>query len=44
MYVSLSLTTKALHFSMSELQSRMDLRQPDALELEYTRLMMGFLL
>ena len=43
-YVSLSLTTMALHFSMSELQSRMDLRQPDALELEYTRLMMGFLL
>lgn len=43
-YVSLSLTTKTLHFSMSELQSRMDVRQPDALELEYTRLMMGFLL
>ena len=43
-YVQDTLTTRALHFSMSELQSRMDLRDPDALELEYTRLMMGFLL
>ncbi len=43
-YVQVTLTTKALHFSISELQSRMDLRHPDALDLEYTRLMMGFLL
>ncbi len=37
-------TTKALHFSLSETQSRMDIRRPDALSLEYTRSMMGFLL
>ena len=43
-YVHETLTTKALHFSMSELQSCMDTRHPDALELEYTRLMMGFLM
>ena len=39
-----TLTTRALQFSMSALQSRMNLRDPDALDLEYTRLMMGFLL
>lgn len=43
-YIQQTLTTKALHFSISELQSRMDVRRPDALDLEYTRLMMGFLL
>ena len=43
-YVYETLTTKALHFSLSELQSRMDTRRPEALELEYTRLMMGFLM
>jgi spermidine synthase len=43
-YVQVTLTTKALHFSISELQSRMDLRRPDALDLEYTRLMMGLVL
>lgn len=43
-YIQQTLTTKALHFSISELQSRMDIRRPDALDLEYTRLMMGFLL
>src|SRR5665213_204464 len=43
-YVYETLTTKALHFSMNELQSCMDTRRPEALELEYTRLMMGFLM
>ncbi len=43
-YVQETLTTLALHFSIGELQSRMDIRRPDALDLEYTRLMMGFLL
>ena len=37
-------TTLSLHFSWHETQSCMDLRQPDALNLEYTRTMMGFLL
>lgn len=36
--------TKTLHFSIDEVQSRMELRQPHALSLEYTRSMMGFLL
>ena len=35
---------KALHFSISEVQSRMALADPDALTLAYTRLMMGCLL
>jgi spermidine synthase len=43
-YVYESLTAKALHFSISEIQSRMRLADPYALDLEYTRLMMGFLL
>jgi len=43
-YVHQSLTTKALHFSISEIQSRMVLADPFALDLAYTRLMMGFLL
>lgn len=37
-------TTLSLHFSWHETQSCMDVRQPDALNLEYTRTMMGFLL
>jgi spermidine synthase len=37
-------TTLSLHFSWHETQSCMDLRQPDALKLDYTRTMMGFLL
>jgi spermidine synthase len=37
-------TSKALHFAIEETQSRMQTRDPDALELEYTRTMMGFLL
>ena len=36
--------SKALHFSISELQSRMRTDDPEALDLEYTRTMMGFLL
>jgi spermidine synthase len=36
--------TRALHFTTGETQSRMNLRQPDALMLAYTRTMMGFLL
>ncbi len=43
-HVQHRLTARALHFSVSELQSRTDLRDPDALDLEYTRLVMGFLL
>ncbi|MEY2690467.1 MAG: hypothetical protein RL375_4667 [Pseudomonadota bacterium] len=35
---------KALHFSINEVQSRMLLDDPCALDLEYTRTMMGFLL
>lgn len=37
-------TTRALHFSEREIQSRMSRLSPDALDLEYTRMMMGFLL
>lgn len=36
--------TRSLHFSLCELQSRMRLQNPDALDVEYTRAMMGFLL
>lgn len=43
-FVYESLTSKALHFSISAIQSRMKLRDPTALDLEYTRTMMGFLL
>jgi spermidine synthase len=43
-YVREELDSKSLHFSMSEIQSRMQIRRPDMLELEYTRAMMGFLL
>ena len=35
---------KSLHFSIAEVQSCMSLKQPDALDLAYTRTMMGFLL
>jgi spermidine synthase len=34
----------SLHFSFTSIQSRMDTRRPDALELDYTAVMMGFLL
>jgi spermidine synthase len=43
-YVHEGLTSKALHFSICEIQSRMKLDDPYALDLEYTRTMMGFLL
>ena len=43
-YVHESLSSKALHFSICAIQSRMKLEDPDALDLEYTRTMMGFLL
>lgn len=43
-YVRETLDARAMHFSISETQSRMRLAQPDALALEYTRTMMGFLL
>lgn len=39
-----TLHSKALHFTICEVQSSMRLRDPDALDLEYTRMMMGFLL
>ncbi len=35
---------RVLAFSGEHVQSRMDLRDPDALQLEYTRIMMGFVL
>lgn len=35
---------KSLHFSMGELQSRMNTQDPSQLEVDYTRTMMGFLL
>ena len=36
--------SRSLHFTLGELQSRMRLDNPDALELNYTRTLMGFLL
>lgn len=43
-FVRVGLTSKSLYFSIEEVQSRMQLRDPDALDLRYTRTMMGFLL
>ncbi len=43
-FVHETLTDKALHFSIHEVQSRMKLKDPFALALEYTRTMMGFLM
>ena len=43
-YVHDTPTCKALHFTISEVQSRMDPQDPFALVLQYTRTMMGFLL
>jgi spermidine synthase len=43
-FVVETLTSKALHFSHGAIQSRMRLDDPNALDLDYTRLMMGFLL
>lgn len=43
-FVHETLDAKALHFSISEIQSRMTLQDPFALDLEYTRTMMGLLM
>jgi spermidine synthase len=43
-YIVETLSSKALCFSDSAVQSRMRLEDPHALDLDYTRLMMGFLL
>lgn len=43
-YVHEGLDSLSMHFSILEIQSRMQLRRPDVLELEYTRTMMGFVL
>lgn len=43
-YVREELDARSLHFSAAAIQSRMHLRRPDVLALEYTRLMMGWLL
>ncbi|MCY1525684.1 Polyamine aminopropyltransferase [compost metagenome] len=37
-------TKRTLHFTEKEIQSSMSLLNPDALDLEYTRMMMGFVL
>ena len=36
-YVHEGLDSKSMHFSICEIQSRMSLTDPDALDLEYTR-------
>lgn len=43
-FISETLGSKSLYFSVSAIQSSMNLMQPDALALEYSRTMMGFLL
>jgi spermidine synthase len=43
-FVREELDAQSMHFSDSAIQSRMQLRQPDALVLDYTRTMMGFLM
>ena len=43
-FVHEELDAKSLHFGVLEIQSRMQIRRPEVLALEYTRLMMGFLL
>ena len=42
-FVRQGLTSQSLYFSIEEVQSRMQLQHPDALDLRYTRTMMGFL-
>lgn len=37
-------TRRSLHFTQQEIQSSMSTLNPDALEIEYTRMMMGFVL
>ena len=43
-FINETLDARTLYFSVSAIQSRMQLQRADALDLEYTRLMMGFLL
>jgi len=43
-FVREELDSQSMHFSDSAIQSRMRLLEPDALALEYTRTMMGFLM
>lgn len=43
-FVYETLSSKSLHFTIGETQSQMRLQNPDVLDLEYTRVMMGFLL
>jgi spermidine synthase len=43
-FIHETLNSRALHFSICEIQSRMSLTDPYALDLEYTRTMMGFLM
>lgn len=43
-FVYEDLGTKALHFSICEIHSRMQIQRPHALDLDYTRTMMAFLL
>ena len=43
-FVREELDSQSMHFSDSAIQSRMRLREPDTLALEYTRTMMGFLM
>lgn len=43
-FVYETLNTKALHFSITEIQSRMQTQRPHALDLDYTRTMAAFML
>jgi spermidine synthase len=43
-YLRDELDARSLHFSMSAIQSRMEIRRPDALMLEYTRLAIAWLM
>jgi spermidine synthase len=43
-FINETLDARTLYFSVSAIQSRMQIKHGDALDLEYTRLMMGFLL
>jgi len=43
-YIYETAQSKALHFSISEIQSRMQPQRPNALDLDYTHTMMGLLL
>lgn len=43
-YVFRDETSRSMHFSLHEIQSRMRLHDPHALDLRYTRTMMGFLM